>query len=149
AGKAQEEGESGADVLVSPPHAASLCGRVPFAGEVVAMVMAETSAAARDGADRVTVEWAPLPAVMAGVAAAAPGAPVLYQDAASNVCTDSEGGDAAAVDAAFGRASHVVRLETWVHRVTGVPMEPRAAVGAWDPIGRRYTVHAGAGGLWR
>src|SRR5437867_12744669 len=67
----------------------------------------------------------------------------------SNVCVDSEGGDTAAVDAAFGRAAHVVRFETWVHRVTGVPMEPRAAVGVWDPASGRYTVHAGAGGLGR
>src|SRR5215472_16919773 len=148
-GNPHEEIVRPADVSFIAPHPAIPSDRVRFAGEVVAMVIAETSAAARDGADRVSVEWAPLPAVMAGVAAAAPGAPVLYQDTASNVCTDSEGGDAAAVDAAFGRASHVVRLETWVHRVTGVPMEPRAAVGAWDPIGRRYTVHAGAGGLGR
>ena len=148
-GNPHEEIVRPADVSFIAPHPAIPSDRVRFAGEVVAMVIAETSAAARDGADRVSVEWAPLPAVMAGVAAAAPGAPVLYQDAASNVCTDSEGGDAAAVDAAFGRATHVVRLETWVHRVTGVPMEPRAAVGAWDPIGRRYTVHAGAGGLGR
>ena len=55
----------------------------------------------------------------------------------------------AAVDTAFARAAHVVRLETWVQRVTGVPMEPRAAVGDWDPASGRYTVHAGAGGLGR
>jgi hypothetical protein len=36
-----------------------------------------------------------------------------------------------------------------VHRITGVPMEPRAAVGVWDPASGRYTVHAGAGGLGR
>src|SRR5439155_19449874 len=37
----------------------------------------------------------------------------------------------------------------WIHRVTGVTMEPRAAVGAWDPASGRYTIHAGAGGLGR
>ncbi|PYN54574.1 MAG: hypothetical protein DMD94_14590, partial [Candidatus Rokuibacteriota bacterium] len=67
----------------------------------------------------------------------------------SNVCVDAQVGDAAAVEAAFARAAHVVRLDTWVHRITGVPMEPRAAVGSWDAAGGRYTVHAGAGGLGR
>src|SRR2546426_184930 len=42
-----------------------------------------------------------------------------------------------------------VRFVTWVHRVTGVTMEPRAAVGVWDPAAGRYTIHAGAGGLGR
>src|SRR5262249_58277642 len=58
-------------------------------------------------------------------------------------------GEAAGVDRALGGAAHVVRLDTWVHRVTGVPMEPRAAVGVWDLAAGRYTVHAGAGGLGR
>src|SRR5207244_6393622 len=40
-------------------------------------------------------------------------------------------------------------LETWIHRVTGVTMEPRAAVGAWDPENGRYHIYAGAGGLGR
>ena len=42
------------------------------------MVIAETPAAARDGAERVAMEWAPLPAVTASLAAAAPGAPVVW-----------------------------------------------------------------------
>jgi carbon-monoxide dehydrogenase large subunit len=83
------------------------------------------------------------------LAAAAPDAPLLYEDTPSNVCVDAEAGNAAAVDAAFRQAAHVVRLDTWVHRITGVPMEPRAAVGVWDPANGRYTVHAGAGGLGR
>src|SRR4030095_7788657 len=115
----------------------------------VAMVVAETPAAARDGAERVEVEWAPLPAVTASIAAAAPEAPIVWDGTASNVCVDSETGDPAAVEAAFARAAHVVRFETWVQRVTGVPMEPRAAVGVWDPAAGRYTVHAGARGLGR
>ena len=114
------------------------------------MVIAETPAAARDGAERVVVDWAPLPAVTASADAAAPDAPILWDGTASNVCVDAEVGDAAAmVDAAFARAAHVVRLDTWVQRVTGVPMEPRAAVGAWDEATGRYTVYAGAGGLGR
>src|SRR2546423_10150275 len=101
------------------------------------------------GAERVVVERPPLPAVPASTVAAAPGAERLYDGTASNLCVDAQVGDPAAADLAFSRAAHVVRLETWIHRVTGVTMEPRAAVGAWDPENGRYHIYAGAGGLGR
>ena len=46
-------------------------------------------------------------------------------------------------------AAHVVRLETWVQRVTGVPMEARTAVGHYDKQSGRYFLHAGSGGVVR
>ena len=138
-----------ADVVFVAPHPPLPADRALFVGEIVVMVVAETPAAARDGAERVVVDWAPLPAVTTSLAAAAPGAPILYDEIASNVCVDSRVGDAAAVDAVFSRAAHTVRFETWVQRVTGVTMEPRAAVGVWDEATGRYTIHAGAGGLGR
>ena len=148
-GNPHEEMVRPGDVAFMAPHPPIPADRVRFAGEVVAMVIAETPAAARDGAECIAVDWGPLRAVTGSISAAAPDAPLLYEDIASNVCVDAKAGDDIAVDAAFGRAAHVVRLETWVHRVTGVPMEPRAAVGVWDPASGRYTVHAGAGGLGR
>jgi aerobic carbon-monoxide dehydrogenase large subunit len=137
------------DVSFIAPHPPMPADRVRFAGEVVAMVIADTPAAARDGAERVAIDWTPLPAVTASVAAAAPQAPLLYDGTASNVCVDVQVGDSAAVGAAFSRAAHMVQLDTWVQRITGVTMEPRAAVGLWDAATGRYTVHAGAGGLGR
>jgi carbon-monoxide dehydrogenase large subunit len=137
------------DIVFVAPHPPLPADRARFVGEPVAIVIAETPAAARDGAERVVVEWAPLTAVTASLAAAAPDAPLLYDGITSNVCVDSRVGDAVAVDAVFARAAHVVRFETWVQRVTGVTMEPRAAVGVWDEASGRYTVHAGAGGLGR
>src|SRR5437867_800093 len=137
------------DVVFVAPHPPMPDDRARFAGEIVAMIIAETPAAARDGADRVVVEWIPLPAVTASIAAAATDAPIVWDETTSNVCVDAQVGDAAAVEAAFARAAHVVRLDTWVHRITGVPMEPRAAVGVFDSATGRYTVHAGAGGLGR
>jgi CO/xanthine dehydrogenase Mo-binding subunit len=58
-------------------------------------------------------------------------------------------GDAADTAAAFARAAHVVGFDTWVQRITGVPMEPRAAVAEFDPDTGRYTLYAGSGGVWR
>jgi carbon-monoxide dehydrogenase large subunit len=148
-GNPHEELIRSRDVSFVAPHPPMPADRVRFVGEIVAMVIAETPGAARDGAERVVVQWMPLPAVTASIAAAAPDAPILYDGTTSNVCVDAQVGNAAAVEVAFSRAAHVVRLETWVQRVTGVPMEPRAVVGVWDPASGRYTVHAGAGGLGR
>jgi carbon-monoxide dehydrogenase large subunit len=62
---------------------------------------------------------------------------------------DGELGDRDATVAAFACAAHVVKFDTWIQRVTGVPMEPRAALGAYDPASGRYTLYAGSGGAWR
>jgi carbon-monoxide dehydrogenase large subunit len=123
--------------------------RARLVGEAVAMVVAQTAAAARDGADAVVVEYEPLPVVVTAADATAPDAPRVWDQARSNVCVESEAGDAAATEAAFRRAAHVVRLETQVNRVVGVPMEPRAAVAVYDTAAGRYTVHAGSGGSQR
>src|SRR5881628_3618958 len=131
------------------PHPPLPADRARFVGEAVAMVIAETPAAARDGAERVVVDWDPLPAVTASADATASDAPIVWEEAASNLCVDSEAGDAAAADAAFRRADYVVRLETRVNRVTGVPMEPRAALAVWDEATGRHTLYAGSGGVQR
>ena len=136
-------------IIFVAPHPPMPDDRVRYVGEIVAMVIGETPEAARDGAEQVTVEWTALPAVTRSIAATAPDAPRLYETAASNVCVDANAGDAAATDAGFARAAHVVRFETWVHRITGVPMEPRAVLATWDPVSGRYSLHVGAGGLGR
>src|SRR5436309_1760136 len=131
------------------PHPPLPADRARFVGEAVAMVIAETPAIARDAAERVVVAYDPLPAGAGTLEAPAAGAALVWDDAGSNVCVDSIAGDAAAVDAAFARAAHVVRLDTQVNRVTGAPMDPRAALGAWDTATGRFAVYAGSGGSWR
>jgi carbon-monoxide dehydrogenase large subunit len=123
--------------------------RVRFVGEPVAMVIAETTAAARDGAERVAVDYEPLPAVITMAEATRAGAPAVWDERTSNISVDAVAGDEAATDAAFERAAHVVRLETQINRVTGVPMEPRAALAVYDTTTGHYTVYAGGGGLGR
>ena len=131
------------------PHPPLPADRVRCVGEPVAMVIAETPALARDGAERVAVHYDPLPAVVGSLDAIAPAAPLVWDEAKINLCVDSLTGDEAAVAAAFARAAHVVRFATRVNRVTGVPMEPRTAVGDWDEARGRYTVYSGSGGSWR
>src|SRR6201987_2399420 len=137
----------GSPVPVAPHHALTT-DRVRHVGTAVAFVIAESLAAAKDAAERIVVEYDVLPAVTDAKAALAPDAPRLYDDI-RNVVIDAEVGDAAAVDRAFEKAAHVTRLDTWINRVTGVPMEPRAAVGIYDAATGRYTLYAGSGGIVR
>jgi carbon-monoxide dehydrogenase large subunit len=115
-------------LVVRPPILA--IDTVRFVGEAVAFVVAETLAQAKDAAEAVRVEYEELPPI-------------------ADVAVDSLVGDRAATEAGFARAAHVVRLETEVARVTGVPMEPRAALAAYDPATGRYTVYAGGGAIVR
>jgi carbon-monoxide dehydrogenase large subunit len=138
----------GSDPYISP-HFPLPSDRVRFVGEPVAMVVAESAAAAKDAAELVNVDYETLPAVTASTEAIQPGAPLLWDQFPSNLCLDADVGDRATTDAAFQTAAHVVRLETQVQRVTGVPLEPRAAVGAYDPQSGRYTLYAGSGGTNR
>ena len=119
--------------------------RARFVGEVVAMVVARSANAGKDAAELVAIEYEPLPAVPRANDALAANAPRLWDDAPSNLCVDVEVGDEAAAAAQFARADHVVRLETWIQRVTGVPMETRTSAASFDAASGRYTLYAGSG----
>jgi carbon-monoxide dehydrogenase large subunit len=142
------ENHDGSAIFVTP-HLPLVVERVRHVGEGVALVVAETLAQAKDAAEQLAIDYAPLPAVTPTAAAAAPDAPLLWDAIASNVVLDARVGDDEATAAAFARADHVVRLETWVQRVTGVPLEPRAALGSYDTASGMITLHAGGGGVVR
>jgi len=123
--------------------------RARFAGEAVAMVVADTLAHAKDAAEQVVVDYESLPAITRTPDGVGPSVPLLWDDLTSNVCVDADVGNKEAADAAFARADLTVQLKTWVPRVTGVPMEPRAAVGVYDTAADKYTLFAGSGGVVR
>jgi carbon-monoxide dehydrogenase large subunit len=123
--------------------------RVRHVGEAVAMVVAETRQQAQTGAELVMVDYDPLPWVADTTAAAEPDAPRLWDALPDNVLVDSWYGDRENTDAAFARAAHVVSMRYHLHRVTGVPLEPRASLGAYDAETGRYTLYAGSGGAVR
>ncbi|HET9488571.1 MAG TPA: xanthine dehydrogenase family protein molybdopterin-binding subunit [Methylomirabilota bacterium] len=132
------------------PHVLLPADRARHVGEAVAMVVAETRAQAADAAEAVRVTWEPLPFVVDTAEAAEGRAPAVWDEVPTNVCVDCAfGSDEAAVDAAFARAAHVVAREFHVGRVTGAPIEPRAALGAYDPTTGRYVLYAGSGGAVR
>ncbi len=116
-------------------------GKVRFVGEAVAMVVADTAAAAQDAAELIEVEYRDLPPAIHPEEALAPGAAQLHAIAPGNLALESEAGDAAAVDAAFAQAAHVTRLKVEVTRVAPNPMEPRACMVSHDARDGSYTFH--------
>ena len=139
----------GGEPAFMPPHYLMPHSEVHHVGEIVAMVVAETLDAAKDGAEAVSVEYEELPAVARAIDAADPTSARTRISCPSNVSIDADVGDRDKTDAAFANAAHVVSLETWVPRVSGVPMEPRAAIGDYDPREDNYTLYAGIGGVIR
>ena len=120
-----------------------------FAGEAVAMLVAKTAELATDAAELVKIDYEPLPSVTATEAAAADGAPRVWDGIPGNVCLDSTFGDVECTEKAFAAAHHITRMKFRITRNTGVPMEPRAGLGAFDPATGGYTLYAGGGGAVR
>src|ERR1700730_16507910 len=116
-----------------------------FVAEAVAMVVAETVDQAKDAAELLEITYEPLPAVVRAADAVKPDAPRLWDNAPDNLCADIEVGDEAATTQAFRCAAHIVRLDTWVQRVTGLPMEPRTTTAEYDAATGHYTLYAGSG----
>jgi carbon-monoxide dehydrogenase large subunit len=135
------KGRGDSDQILPPRYALS-ADRVRYVGEPVALVVAESAALAQDAAEAVFVEYEDLPAVVDAVQALAPGAPQLHDSVPGNLVLDFVGGDQAATEAAFAKAAKVVSLSAYHSRVVGNPMEPRAALGAYDPAADLYTLTA-------
>ena len=135
------EGGGGGKTEAGRKHYPLSIGRVRHVGEPVAAVIATSEAAAVDGAQDVTVEWEPLPAVGDMASAMAKGAPVLHDDARGNIehTTEIKKGDP---DAAFKKAHRVVKQRMNSQRLSGIPMEPRATLAAPDPATGGVTVWA-------
>jgi aerobic carbon-monoxide dehydrogenase large subunit len=141
-------GPGGGPIFIGPQPPLPF-DRVRHVGEAVVMVVAETQARALDAAEAVAVEYRELPWVTGTRAALEPGAPAVWDEVPDNVLVDTSFGDAAATEAAFAQADHVVAMRFEIGRVTGAPIEPRAALGCFDPGTGRYTLWAGSGGAVR
>jgi len=139
----------GGGAVIAGPHALLPADRVRHVGEAVVMVVAETKAQALDATEAVAVTYEEMPFVLHTEDAMQPGAPVLWDAVPNNVTVETLFGDATATDQAFARAAHVVTKKFHIGRVTGVPMEPRAAVGDYDAATGKYTLYAGSGGAVR
>lgn len=133
--------------LIKPVRPILAKGRVRHVGEPVVAIIAETAAQARDAAELVELEIAPLPPVIALEDAVSPGAVQVHEEAANNVCLDFQMGDAEATATAFEEAAHVTRLHLDNNRCFVSAMEPRAAVADFDSAEDRYILHVCSQGV--
>jgi len=116
-----------------PPHPAIVRDRVRHVGDTVAMVIGESLAAARDAAELIAVDYDPLPAAVDTARALDRGQPLVWDTAPGNLSFDWEVGDGAAVAQVMSGAHHRVVLELVNNRVVVNSMEPRGAIGEYDP----------------
>jgi aerobic carbon-monoxide dehydrogenase large subunit len=111
-----------------------------YVGDRIAFVVADTPELARIAAEKVEVEYQPLPAVVSVEEAAKDGAPKVWDDnAMGNLAFPLMLGNKEATDTAFARAKHTVSLRLYNNRITANTMEPRAALG--DFANDSYTLY--------
>ena len=129
--------------MQEPKHPVLAHGKVRHVGDPIAAVVAETYEQARDAAEAIGMDITELPAAVDMKAALAADAPKVHDDLTSNLCYDwgfveeNKG----AVEAAFAAAAHVTTLELVNQRLVANPMEPRVAVGDYDPWNDMSTLY--------
>src|SRR5262247_1023316 len=126
--------------MFAPAHRGLTQDRVRYVGDPIALVIAGTAAQAADAVELLRVDYEPLPAVTS--TAEAIGGPAVWDDCPDNISNLFEVGDKAGTDAAFAKAAHVVRRRYVITRVHAQYMEPRGALGVYDPSEDRYTLYA-------
>lgn len=132
--------------LSTPPGAhlkdyALALGKVRYVGEAIVAVVAETRELARDASELVEIEYEPLGPVVDARRAQDADAPVLHDDAGSNLMWEGvyEWGD---VDAAFAEADKVVKIsELHFHRFNSTPLETDGAVVEYNRGVGQWTIH--------
>jgi 2-furoyl-CoA dehydrogenase large subunit len=117
-------------VKVPMPYHAGATSKVRFVGEPVAVVVATDRYLAEDAAELVRVDYDVLPSVTDTRAALAEGAPLLHEDAGTNVATDRTFSFGKIKDA-FGQADHVISGEYSFPRYSSMPMECYSVVAGW------------------
>ncbi|MGA8759288.1 MAG: xanthine dehydrogenase family protein molybdopterin-binding subunit [Stellaceae bacterium] len=124
-----------------PRFPALVKDRVRWVGDYVAFVVALTRHQAEDAAELIAVDYEPLPAIVSTAEAIEPDAPLVWEEAPRNVAFFHTEGDAAKTEAAIAGAAHVVRRRLVVNRVTAAAMEPRGAMGDYNPAADNYTIY--------
>ena len=130
---------SDADEMHPPRHPALAVDKACYAGQPVAIVLAEDIYTAQDAVELVNVDYEVLPAVIDPMEASSANAPVIHEHLGTNVVlrTVNAGGD---LDAAFASADCVISQRFNVQRLAPAPMEPRGLLAEYDPDADLLTV---------
>jgi aerobic carbon-monoxide dehydrogenase large subunit len=136
-------GRGGKPLIV--PHRPALAGKtVRHVGEPVALVVAESLAAAQDAAELVRIEYEERTPAVDLREAVHPGAPQVWPEAPGNIAVDWPGlasdpaANAQAVERVFASARHVARVAVLHQRIMVASMEPRGATASYDAQNDSY-----------
>src|SRR6266542_533450 len=131
--------------ISSPPgaHLKDFClavGKARFVGETVAAVVASSREGARDAAELVEVDYEPLPAITDARQALEDDAPVLHDEAGTNLTWEGvyEWGD---LDQAFSEADRVLKIsELHFDRFNSTPLECNGALVEFNRGTGQWTI---------
>jgi carbon-monoxide dehydrogenase large subunit len=116
-------------------------GEARFAGDPVALVIAESRYLAEDAAELVEVDYEPLPAVV-DYATAEQTAALVHESHGSNVIGQIEGLPESALEEMFSSAAHVVSETIHQQAYAPVPMEGRGLVVDYSIATGELTIYA-------
>ncbi|RKE68377.1 carbon-monoxide dehydrogenase large subunit [Pseudorhodoplanes sinuspersici] len=137
------------NMSVDIAHAPMPVERVRYLGEPVAMIVAETLAAAQDAAEHVAVDYDELPCVMSVEEALRDDAPRLEESLGNNLAVDAHFGDADATERAIAASTLVIEKTFVNQRIVNAQMEPRSAIVSYDAATGTFTMIAGSQGAIR
>jgi carbon-monoxide dehydrogenase large subunit len=129
------------ETMKEPPHPLLVADKSRHVGDGVAVVIAESRAQAADAAELIEVEYEEMDAVADATKAIMPGAPLVHESAPDNLAFDWELGDKAKTDAAMASAHHITKLNIINQRLVANAIEPRSAIGDYDPTSEKYTLY--------
>jgi len=132
-------GRGGQGILV-PQRPVLAHERVRFVGEEVAVVVAETAAAARDAVDLIDIDYEDLAVLIGFDNAMAEGAAAIHDNIPGNICFDFEYGDEQKTADVFARAHGVVSLSAESPRVAPTPLEVRGALVSYDAAADSFDI---------
>ena len=127
--------------MAEPAHPPLVTDKVCHVGDQVAVVIAETRAQAKDAAEAIKVDYKELPAVIDMTAAIEKESTLTHDDVAANICYDWHLGEKEPVDEGFAKAKHVAKIDIVNNRLIANAIEPRVAIGDYDPSSGDYTLY--------
>ena len=127
--------------MIEPPRYPLAVNKVKHVGDPIALILAESLNDAEDAAELLEIQYDILDPVVDVVSACKLGAPAVHSDAANNICFDWHIGNKHDTDQAFCAADHIVKVDLVNSRIMANPMETRAALGQFDQVNEKYTLH--------